>query len=130
MALVLFLRHFGKVPIPYLFSDEMIEDDERKLEEIEAAEEDISLSLSENQKTYKNMNIQKKTKMDLFKRDKTFSNDNQWSSINQKRINVRNELFERANILDKKDKKKISNNVLENRIPVSDDRKRQKYLCN
>nr|AIK21098.1 hypothetical chloroplast RF19 [Lathyrus ochroleucus] len=215
LAFAIFVHYLGRVPLPYFFfSDEMIDYDERDLDEIQAAidaetketnEEDITIYLSENEKTSNNMNIQKKKKivpferslvatlfdyqrwtrplryienehfdkvvrdensqfffqtcesdgkkrisftypphlssfqkimekkMDLFKRDKTSYNDNElynsWSSINKEKKNqLSNELFQRAKILDKKGKKFNPVDVFENRIRLSDDRRKKKCL--
>nr|YP_009141464.1 hypothetical chloroplast RF19 [Lathyrus tingitanus]AIL55990.1 hypothetical chloroplast RF19 [Lathyrus tingitanus] len=73
-------------------------------------------------------------KMDLFIRtDKTSYNDNElynsWISINKEKKNkLSNELFQRAKILDKKGNKMDLVDVLENRIRLSDDRSKKKYL--
>nr|AIK20874.1 hypothetical chloroplast RF19 [Lathyrus japonicus] len=215
LAFAIFVHYLGRVPLPYFFfGEEMIDYDERDLDEIQAAidaetketnEEDITIYLSENEKTSNNMNIQKKKKivpferslvttlfdyqrwtrplryiendhfdrvvrdensqfffqtcesdgkkrisftypphlssfhkimekkMDLFKRDKTSYNDNElynsWSSINKEKKNqLSNELFQRAKILDKKGKKFNPVNVFENRIRLSDDRRKKKCL--
>nr|YP_009138505.1 hypothetical chloroplast RF19 [Lathyrus graminifolius]AIK20723.1 hypothetical chloroplast RF19 [Lathyrus graminifolius] len=215
LAFAIFVHYLGRVPLPYFFfSEEMIDYDERDLDEIQAAidaetketnEEDITVYLSENEKTSNNMNIQKKKKivpferslvttlfdyqrwtrplryiendyfdkvvrdensqfffqtcesdgkkrisftypphlssfqkimekkMDLFKRDKTSYNDNElynsWISINKEKKNqLSNELFQRAKILDKKGKKFNPVDVFENRIRLSDDRRKKKCL--
>ena len=214
-AFAIFLHYLGRVPLPYFFfTEEMIDYDERDLYEIQAAidaetketnEEDITIYLSENEKTSNNMNIQKKKKivpferslvttlfdfqrwtrplryiendhfetvvrdensqfffqtcesdgkkrisftypphlssfqkimekkMDLFKRDKTSYNDNElynsWRSINKEKKNqLSNELFKRAKILDKKGKNFNPVDVFENRIRLSDDRRKKKCL--
>nr|QJS52106.1 Ycf1 [Vicia bungei] len=72
-------------------------------------------------------------KMDLFRREKTSYNDNElsnyWSSINKEKGNkLINEFFQRAKILDNKDKKFSFVDVFENRIRLSDDTEKTKYL--
>nr|YP_009138430.1 hypothetical chloroplast RF19 [Lathyrus davidii]AIK20648.1 hypothetical chloroplast RF19 [Lathyrus davidii] len=215
LAFAIFLHSISRVPLPYFFfGEEMLDYDERDLHEVEAAidaeteetnKEDITIYLSENEKTSNNINIQKKKKivpfekayvttlfdfqrwtrplryiandqfdqvvrdensqfffqtcesdgkkrisftypahlssfhkimekkMDLFKRDKTSYNDNElcnsWSSINKEKKNqLSNELFQRAKILDKKGKKFNPVDVFENRIRLSDDRRKKTCL--
>jgi hypothetical protein len=75
-------------------------------------------------------------KMDLFTRDKISYNDNElsnyWSSNNkEKRKKLSNEFFKRAKVLDKKYKKYknfIPVDVFENRIRLSNDKRKIKYL--
>nr|YP_010566049.1 hypothetical protein RF1 [Medicago rugosa]UZC30759.1 hypothetical protein RF1 [Medicago rugosa] len=75
-------------------------------------------------------------KMDLFTRDKISYNDNElsnsWSSNNkEKRKKLSNEFFKRAKVLDKKYKKFkkfIPVDVFENRIRLSNDKNKIKYL--
>lgn len=75
-------------------------------------------------------------KMDLFTKDKISYNDNElsnyWSSNNkEKRNKLSNEFFKRAKVLDKKYKKYkkfIPVDVFENRIRLSNDKRKIKYL--
>nr|AXY95843.1 hypothetical chloroplast RF19 [Pisum sativum subsp. elatius]QTC07690.1 hypothetical chloroplast RF19 [Pisum sativum subsp. elatius] len=75
-------------------------------------------------------------KMDLFRSDsdKTSYNDNElfnyWSSINKEKLNqLSNELFQKAKIIDRKDKKKINPaDVFDIRRRLSDDKQKRKYL--
>lgn len=75
-------------------------------------------------------------KMDLFTKDKISYNDNElsnyWSSNNkEKRKKLSNEFFKRAKVLDKKYKKFkkfIPVDVFENRIRLSNDKRKIKYL--
>nr|UZC31821.1 hypothetical protein RF1 [Medicago italica] len=72
-------------------------------------------------------------KMDLFTRDKISYNDNElsnyWSSTNnEKRKKLTNEFLKRAKVLDKKYKKCIPVDVFENRIRLSNDKRKRKYL--
>ena len=75
-------------------------------------------------------------KMDLFTKDKISYNDNElsnyWSSNNkEKRKKLSNEFFKRAKVLDKKYKKYkkfIPVDVFENRIRLSNDKRKIKYL--
>ena len=65
--------------------------------------------------------------------DKISYNDNElsnyWTSINKgKRKKLNNEFFKRAKVLDKKYKKFISVDVFENRIRLSNDKRKIKYL--
>nr|YP_003587801.1 hypothetical protein Ycf1 [Lathyrus sativus]ADE43661.1 hypothetical protein Ycf1 [Lathyrus sativus] len=81
------------------------------------------------------LNIMEK-KMDLFRTEKTSNNENElynsWISRNKEKKNqLSKELFQRAKLLDKKVKKGKKFNlvdVLENRVRLSDDRGRKKYL--
>jgi len=71
--------------------------------------------------------------MDLVTRDKISYNDNElsnyWSSTNkEKRKKLSNEFFKRAKVLDKKYKKFIPMDVFENRIRLSNDKRKIKYL--
>nr|YP_009141285.1 hypothetical chloroplast RF19 [Lathyrus clymenum]AIL55810.1 hypothetical chloroplast RF19 [Lathyrus clymenum] len=217
-SFVLFAYCLGKGPLPYFYIEEMIQYDNRDMEEIQAAidaeteetneEEDLTVYLSENEKkekTSNNMNIEKKRKivplekslvttlfdyqrwnrplryikndhfervvrdensqfffqtcesdgkkrisftyppnlstflnmmekkMDLFRREKTSYNDNElyhsWSSVNKEKKNkLSNELFQRAKILDNKGKNFNPLDVFENRIRLSDDKMKTKYL--
>nr|YP_010173545.1 hypothetical chloroplast RF1 [Medicago coronata]QSJ48724.1 hypothetical chloroplast RF1 [Medicago coronata] len=72
-------------------------------------------------------------KMDLFTKDKISYNDNElsnyWSSTNnEKRKKLSNEFFKRAKVLDKKYKKFLPVDVFENRIRLSNDKRKIKYL--
>nr|YP_010010877.1 hypothetical chloroplast RF19 [Medicago archiducis-nicolai]QOI00498.1 hypothetical chloroplast RF19 [Medicago archiducis-nicolai] len=75
-------------------------------------------------------------KMDLFTRDKICYNDNElsnyWSSTNKEKTKkLSNEFFTRAKVLDKKykkNKKFIPVDVFENRIRLSNDKRKRKYL--
>nr|YP_010565973.1 hypothetical protein RF1 [Medicago murex]UZC30607.1 hypothetical protein RF1 [Medicago murex]UZC30683.1 hypothetical protein RF1 [Medicago murex] len=75
-------------------------------------------------------------KMDLFTRDKISYNDNElsnyWSSTNnEKRKKLTNEFLKRAKVLDKKykkNKKCIPVDVFDNRIRLSNDKRKRKYL--
>lgn len=75
-------------------------------------------------------------KMDLFRSDsdKTSYNHNElfnyWSSINKEKLNqLSNELFQKAKIIDRKDKKKINPaDVFDIRRRLSDDKQKRKYL--
>nr|YP_009642734.1 hypothetical chloroplast RF1 [Medicago biflora]QCO74221.1 hypothetical chloroplast RF1 [Medicago biflora] len=72
-------------------------------------------------------------KMDLFTRDKISYNDNElsnyWSSTHkEKRKKLSNEFLKRAKVLDKKYKKFIPVDVFENRIRLSNDKRKRKYL--
>nr|YP_009109892.1 hypothetical chloroplast RF19 [Trifolium glanduliferum]AIJ27931.1 hypothetical chloroplast RF19 [Trifolium glanduliferum] len=75
-------------------------------------------------------------KMDLFTRDKISYNDNElsnyWSSaIKEKRKKLSNEFLKRAKVLDKKNKKYnkfLPVDIFENRIRLSKDTEKKKYL--
>ncbi|KAL5096084.1 hypothetical protein RYX36_000411 [Vicia faba] len=72
-------------------------------------------------------------KMDLFRRDKTSYNDNElsnyWSSVNKEKGNkLINEFFQRAKMIDNKSIKFSPVDVFENRIRLSDDNRKTKYL--
>nr|YP_010132607.1 hypothetical protein RF1 [Vicia cracca]QQD90338.1 hypothetical protein RF1 [Vicia cracca] len=72
-------------------------------------------------------------KMDLFRRDKTSYNNNElsnyWSSVNKEKTNkLSNEFFQRAKMIDKKYNQFCPVDVLENRIRLSDDNSKTKYL--
>nr|YP_009657396.1 hypothetical chloroplast RF1 [Medicago monspeliaca]QCO74373.1 hypothetical chloroplast RF1 [Medicago monspeliaca] len=72
-------------------------------------------------------------KMDLFTGDKISYNDNElsnyWSSTHkEKRKKLSNEFFKRAKVLDKKYKKFIPVDVFGNRIRLSNDKRKRKYL--
>ncbi|KAL5079960.1 hypothetical protein RYX36_008381 [Vicia faba] len=72
-------------------------------------------------------------KMDLFRRDETSYNDNEfsnyWSSVNKEKGNkLINEFFQMAKMIDNKSIKFSPVDVFENRIRLSDDNRKTKYL--